>query len=109
MSEEHFLERIADATTEQARSTAQLVEIQRSMVVRLDQIHSVNSESASRLRSVDDHLGRMDEARDAAVEQIGAQIRARPRNGTKLIGWLLAAAATVIAAALSALALSGHR
>ena len=109
MSDERFLERIADATTEQARSTAPLVEIQRGMVIRLDQLHSVTVESASRLRSMDEHLGRMDEGRELAVETLSTQIRARPRNGSRLIGWLLAAAATVIAAALSALALSGRR
>ena len=108
MSDERFLERIAESTAEQARSTTQLVEIQRNMVARLDKIHELGAESVGRLRSVDDHLGRMDKARDEAIEHLKSQIRAR-KNGSRLIGWLLAAAATVIAAALSALALSGRR
>ena len=104
MSDDRVLDRIASATEEQSRSTAVLVELQRGMLIRLDQVHASTVESASRLRSVDDHLGRMDHARETAVAEVKHAINARPRNGSRLIGWILAGAATVIASALTALA-----
>lgn len=99
-----MLDRIASATEEQARSTVVLVELQRNMVARLEQVHATTAESASRLRSVDDHLERMDNAREKAVRELKNSIDVRPKNGARLVGWILAGAATVTAAALTALA-----
>ena len=114
MTPEQAIERLVESNQLQARASTALVEIQRENSNRLEEIRKDGHSHGTLLARISDTLERIErdqrEGRATGVDDLKQHITAatRSRNGGKLIGWLLAAAATVIAAALTALAITRH-
>ena len=106
VTDEVMQAQLIDIAKSQAATAAASVEIQRDMKAVLVDIRDATIINSGTLARVEVGITKLDEARIGAVAEIKTDIRAlgTRRNGSRWFGYVMMAASTIAAAALTGLA-----